>query len=178
MTNSELIAQAQTILDNLNTNLEASHNTTGTFISGRLIFTHIDKYHHQDMHPTPSIDRLEVTNASTTTVDLVVEFNAIVAQLHEAHIDVTGNIVHSHQSPKGTPTLRSEVLYNLNIEFTDETENIPSNAATKLPIDVGNREDHKAAVAEGQARYDAKLASKETWIPDEHYRPGKAPPTK
>jgi hypothetical protein len=178
MTNSELIASAQVVLDNLNANLEASHNTTGTFISGRLIFAHIDKYHHQDMHPTPSIDRLEVTNASTATVDLVAEFNAIVAQLHEAHIDVTGNIVYSHQSPNGTPTLRSEELYNLNIEFTDETENIQSNAATKLPIDPSQNSEHIKAVAEGQARYDQMLASGAFVIPPEHYRPGWIPPTK
>lgn len=178
MTNSELIAEAQIILNNLNTNLEASHNTTGTFISGRLIFTHIDKYHHQNMHPTPSLDHLEVTNASTTTLELVSEFNSIVSRLHDSHIDVTGNIVYSHQSPNGAPSLRSEELYQLNIEFTDETENILPNAATKLPLDPAQDPEHIKAVQEGQAIYDAKLASGETWIPDDHYRPGKASPTK
>lgn len=178
MSNSELIAAAQVVLDNLNANLEASYNTTGTFIMGKLVLSHIDKYHHQDMHPTPSVDHLEVTNVSTATLELVVEFNSIVKQLHDAHVDVTGNIVYSHQHPEGNPGARSEELYQLNIEFWDETENIVANTATKLPIDVGNREDHKAAVAAGQALYDAKLASGETWIPDDHYRPGKAPPTK
>jgi hypothetical protein len=178
MTNSELIASAQVVLDNLNANLEASHSTTGTFISGRLIFTHIDKYHHQDMHPTPSVDHLEVTNASTTTLELVAEFNSVVAQLHDAHVDVTGNIVYSHQSLNGSPALRSEELYQLNIEFWDEAENILPNAATKLPRDPAQNPDHIKAVQEGQALYDAKLASGEISIPDSHYRPGKAPPSK
>jgi len=178
MANSDLIANAQQVLSDLNANLVESYNTTGTFIMGRLVLTHVDKYHHQDMHPTPSVDRLEVTNATTATLELVAVFNAVVSQLHDAHIDTTGNIVYAHQHPDGNPSARSEELYQLNIEFTDESENIEANAATKLPIDVGNREDHKAAVAEGQARYDSKLAAGETWIPDEHYRPGKTPPTK
>jgi len=177
-TNTALIIQAQGILDNLNANLEESYNTTGTFIMGKLVLTHVDKYHHQDMHPTPSVDHLEVTNASTATLELVAQFNDIVSQLHDAHVDTNGTIVWAHQHPDGNPSLRSEELYQLNITFIDKSDQIEYNASTKLPPDAGQHPDHLAAVAEGQARYDAKLASGETWIPAEHYRPGMSPPTK
>lgn len=178
MANSDLIANAQQVLDDLNANLAESFNTTGTFIMGRLVLTHVDKYHHQDMHPTPSVDRLEVTNATTATIELVAAFNAVISQLHDSHIDTTGNIIYAHQHSDGNPSARSEELYQLNIEFTDESENIDANALTKVPPDAGQHPDHIKAVEEGQARYDAKLARGETWIPDEHYRPGKAPPPK
>jgi hypothetical protein len=178
-TSSELIAEAEAITANLNSALTASYLTPGTFITGRLVMCHEDKYHHADQHPVPSMDYLELTGASPEVIAIVAELNAKVAEIHEEHIDTTGRLVYAHQDEDETrknPSLRSMEVIGINLTFTDHTEHVAFCASTKLPHNVGEREDHKAAVAEGMARYDELLASKAAFIPPEHYRPGKAPP--
>lgn len=171
-TTSEKIEEAQAILDSLNSALTTSYQTTGTFITGRLIMCHEDIYHHADQHPVASVDYLELNNAPSEVVDLVAELNAKIAEIHyDYKVDTTGSLRYAHQDQAGTPALRSEEIISVDLTFEDKAAHAIFCATTKLPHDVGQREDHKAAVAEMQERYDELLRTGVTSIPPEHYRP-------
>lgn len=171
-TASEKIVEAQTILDNLNNALTTSYQTTGTYITGRLVMCHEDIYHHADQHPVPSVDYLEVNNAPQEVVDLVAELNAKIAEIHyDYKVDTMGHLVFGHQAEGGLPAIPSLELASVNLTFEDKAAHAIFCATTKLPHDVGNRPDHKAAVAAMQAKYDELLESGVTSIPPEHIRP-------
>jgi hypothetical protein len=178
-TTSELIAEAEVIKTNLNSALTASYLTPGTFITGRLVMCHEDKYHHANQHPVASMDYLELTGAPPEVINIVAELNAKVAEIHEEHIDTTGNLIYAHQDEDETrknPSLRSMEVIGVNLTFTDHIEHVAFCASTKLPLDPAENPLHKAEVAAGMARYDQMLSTKATSIPAAHYRPGKTPP--
>jgi hypothetical protein len=156
-TTSELIAQAQEILDNLNAALSASYLTPGTFITGRLVMCHEDIYHHVDQHPVPSVDYLEVSNAPSEVVDLVTSLNEKIAEIHLQHIDATGQLRYAHQDTdpaRATPALRSTELVSVDLVFEDKAEHVAFCASTKLPKEVGAHPKHVEALAAMRIKYD------------------------
>jgi hypothetical protein len=156
-TTSELIAQAQEILDNLNAALTASYSTPGTFITGRLVMCHEDIYHHADQHPVASVDYLEVTNAPSEIIDLVTSLNAKIAEIHLQHIDATGQLKYAHQDTdpaRATPALRSMELIGVELVFEDKAEHVAFCASTKLPKDAAANPKHIEALAAMRAKYD------------------------
>lgn len=176
-TTSELIEQAQDIVSRLNAALTTSYQTTGTYITGRIVLDHYDKYHHANMTPNPSVDSVELVNADTSTQSVLAELNAIIPLLHDAHVDISGYLNFGHQAPGGVSLSRPSVeVTGITLNFEDKDQHVAFCASTKLPIDVAENPEHKAEVALMQARYDQFLAAKTATIPPDHYRPGQTPP--
>lgn len=160
-TTSELIEQAQDIVSRLNAALTTSYQTTGTYITGRIVLDHYDKYHHANMTPMPSVDSVELVNADTSTQSILAELNAIIPLLHEADVDINGYLNYGHQTPGGVSLSRPSVeVTGITLNFDDKNEHVAFCASTKLPIDVAENPEHKAEVARMRQRYDEILASK------------------
>lgn len=147
-----LIAQAQDLATQLNTALLTSYNTTGTFITGLLQTTHRDKYHHETAYPTPSLDIIVLTNADTGTSAICSEVNAIIQELNDVNVDVSGVLTYGHQDPTklqtGAPSIE---LTGITLTFTDRSDIIEYCASTKLPRDAGQDPAHLAVLAQYEA---------------------------